>query len=237
MIAELALLWAALVLVPIALPLCSARGWIALPPAVALAVSYALPIGPVAAAFAAPWALTTAGLAVASLRSPRLETLALGCLAVGGLFALLSRAGVLLGFPSIIILLTAVHYTYAGFILPLVARPLSRVATLLALIAMPLVAIGITFSPLLEWLAAWLLAAVAFAVAILQLRASGPGQVLRVVSSLSFIAAMALAGTYALSEFSDRNWIDIRLMLPTHGALNVLGFATCGLAARCLKGG
>ena len=89
-------------------------------------------------------------------------------LVVGGFWAVLDRAGLQpLDFDPAIVLLTAVHFHYAGFTLllltSLVAQSgdrLSQVNCIAVVVAVPLVAVGITttqlgFSPAIECLAAW----------------------------------------------------------------------------------
>ena len=48
-------------------------------------------------------------------------------LAVGGVWTVIARAGLRpLGFPDLIVLLTAVHFHYAGFALPVLAGLVAR---------------------------------------------------------------------------------------------------------------
>jgi protein-S-isoprenylcysteine O-methyltransferase Ste14 len=56
------------------------------------------------------------------------------------------------------------------------------------------------------------------------------------VSSAAVLACMALAGVYALGEYLRTGWLSIPEMARTHGALNALGFALCGLLAWTLEG-
>ncbi|MEX0704140.1 MAG: YndJ family transporter [Planctomycetales bacterium] len=233
------------------------------PAALLLACGFAAPPGLAAAWTAAPWLACTLLCAAAGavrlcdpnrLRRPEQWTIdaGLALLAVGGVAALLARWGVrLLDFSEGIILLTGVHFHYAGFALPVLtsraiaARP-GRLATwtAVAVVALvPLVGLGITFSPLLELVAALGLVLACLAVAGLQFGAADDcpaplAWTLLVVSSLSLAAGMSVAAVYAVGEYRSTAGIDagpkpidIPAMVPLHGALNGIGFALCGLLA------
>ena len=103
------------------------------PAAWALVASFALPPGRAAAALALPWLAITGAAALRGLgrlragpRTPAWLCLGVGpvYLAVGGAWAVIARAGLCpLGFPDVIVLMTAVHFHYAGFaLLVLVGR-------------------------------------------------------------------------------------------------------------------
>jgi hypothetical protein len=148
-----------------------------------------------------------------------------------------------LGFSPLIVLLTAAHFHHAGLTLPLSAGLLGRslgaeqagpwrATAVLVVIAVPLVALGITFSPLLELVAAWLTAASGIAVAIGLLRRSiGLAMIPAMLSALagaSLLAGMSFAASYALGEFAGTPWPDITAMIRLHGAINALGFGLLG---------
>jgi hypothetical protein len=42
---------------------------------------------------------------------------------------------------------------------------------------------------------------------------------------------MGLAAAYAIGEYVQRPWPNVAQMIPTHGALNALGFSLLGLWA------
>jgi hypothetical protein len=270
------LLFAPLVLVPIGLSLIAASGsssWealllamarrIQLPAAIALALSFAFDQGSLAATLAAPWLAVTLLLAAACARrlvgnglrfdATTAEAAALLFIPVGGGWAVISRAGLRpQDFSQAIVLLTAVHFHYAGFVLPLIAactarrlqqqsgaRPLARIDALMLLgivLGVPAVGIGISLSPHVEVCAAIALALACVILAIRQIQAAlttgDPTQVtLASVSSLSLAAAMVFAAVYALGEFTGQRWLEIPTMIRTHGAFNAFGFAACGIAA------
>jgi hypothetical protein len=227
------------------------------PPALLLAVAFAFPPGPTAV-LTVPWLLFTlfvASLGLLRLRQPGARTTADVCLsagmvflAVGGGWAFLSRLGARpLGFSPVILLLTGVHFHYAGFVLPLLtgilARTspgrLSRLAGVCVMAGVPLVAVGITLGrgwPAAEGPPAWFLSAACLLVGYLQLQAahSGGGGVrslLLGVSALSLGAGMILAAVYAVGVVSGRAWLSVDTMIPWHGSLNAVGFAVPGLLA------
>ncbi|MEO6244024.1 MAG: YndJ family transporter, partial [Opitutaceae bacterium] len=176
------LLFAALVLVPLALELFAEPGETGaparllgratqaqLPAAFALAVSCWLAPGWLAAAFALPWAALLTMLAVVGgLRVGRdkwrrpLDGLcadaALLYGAIGGAWVLADRAGWQpLRFHPEIVTLTAVHFHYAGLLLPLLAGRVQRElffwrtasqAAVGVVLGVPAVALGITFTQL-----------------------------------------------------------------------------------------
>jgi len=270
------LLFAALVLVPIGLSLIAVSGSsateafllrlarrIQLPAATALAASFAFDQGSVAAILAAPWLVVTLLLAAAGARrlvgngfrfdSTTAEAAALLFIPVGGGWAIISRAGLRpQDFSHAIVLLTAVHFHYAGFLLPLIASCVTRrlqdqsgaqsparidaIMLLGIVLGVPAVGVGISLSPHVEICAAIAVALASVTLSIRQMQAAlkngdATQVTLALVSSLSLMAAMGLAGTYAVGEFSGRRWLEIPTMIRTHGAFNAFGFAACGIAA------
>lgn len=275
--AEAMLLLATLVVIPLGLGLVAppdSRGpsplaWRAacglqLPAALLLVASFALPAGPRAASLALPWLVETglvALLGLFRLREGRRSvdevatSAGLMYLAIGGGWALLSRAGMRpLGFPDVIVLMTAVHFHYAGFALPLLAGRVTRetggawgsIAALGVIAGVPLVALGITDTQVspgvlpphsLELVAAWGLAGITALVGVLELRvAARPGRpgLMRfflAVSGLAVVGTMSLAGLYALGGYTTVVRISIQPMIRYHGVINALGFALPGLLA------
>jgi hypothetical protein len=227
--------------------------WLHLPAAGALVAAFAFPQGLLPAVLSVPWLLLTGGVALIGLLRllqpgrARPEnaalTAALLYLPVGGMWTVLSRFGARpLDFSDVIVQATAVHFHYAGFVLPIVTGLLARQfgdtwtkATVWGVIVgVPLVAAGITLSALgvkyVELAAAWLMAVSGISVAILQLRLAQSVRCrlsasLSAVSGLALIFGMLLAAVYALGMATGREWLDIPRMLPYHGAVNALGFA------------
>jgi hypothetical protein len=263
-----ALLLAALVLVPLGLSLLRSRdgpapgdaalrlvSWFQCPAAICLMASATLPAGGLGGTLALPWLAVTFLIAAGGLarligvRPWQLDQVCTNAgqvyLAVAGIWTVLSRFGVRpMGFEDQIVLLTAVHFHYAGFVLPILAGQLGRVCDGISarfaecgvVVGVPAVAIGIAFSPILEWLAASVLAVMCIIVAMLEfelgLRSEqGPARWLWLTSAPSLCVAMLLASVYAAGEYWGVKWLTIPEMLPTHGAINAVGFAMCGLAA------
>ncbi|MBL8795707.1 MAG: YndJ family transporter [Planctomycetia bacterium] len=259
------LLLAVLVLVPLALglvrevePETDVLDWLHLPAAMLLSAAYAFPPGWLPALLAVPWLLFTAAVGWWGLqrfwrygiRRPDHAglTAALLYLPVGGAWAVLSRLGARpLEFSDVIVQATAVHFHYAGFVLPIVAglqaRHFHNTWTTLtvwgAILGVPLVAVGITLSALgvkqVELPAAWLMALAGLSVAVLQIRlargACWVGALLFAASGLSLLFGMVLAAIYALGVATGGNWLDNSQMLAYHGAVNALGFALPALLA------
>jgi YndJ-like protein len=261
------LLFAPLVLVPLGLDLIVPKSvsdrvtwtsaWLQLPAAILLAASF-LPVqGPLAALLATPWLIVTLLFAARGTELLRRHGLrldykaaaiaALLFIPVGGAWAVISRAGLRpQGFSPAIVLLTAVHFHYAGFALPLIAAAtlrsratlssLDRSMLLCIIGGVPAVGLGISLSPHVEVVAAIVLSLGCLILAARQIQAAwathNPTRVsLALISSLSVVSAMVLAAIYAVGEFTGHRWLDIPTMIRTHGALNAFGFAACGIAA------
>lgn len=233
----------------------------ALPAALALAVSFLLPAGAFAAALASPWTLITATAALAALihfaRDPRRWSIhpdlaidaAFGFLAVGGMFALTDRLGLRpFGFSASIILLTAVHFHFAGFVLVtagvLAYRrvPDRSVAAALTglIIGIPMAAVGFFGFPNFAWVGAMLVAGGGLLIGVATVTRAGtmapaPARWLARVAGLSLLVSMPLAIVYATGGLTGATWLDVSTMARTHGALNVLGFAIPAMVAWSLE--
>lgn len=150
-----------------------------------------------------------------------------------------------LGFSGIIVLLTAVHFHYAGFALPRLtslwleaAKPMGafRAAGWGVVLGVPLVAVGITASQLslpheVEVISVSLLAASAFTISLGQLhwtladKTQGIDcRTLFSMGAISLSLGMVLAVIYGWRSVVSISWIDIPFMYSVHGTLNSLGF-------------
>ncbi len=263
-------LLSALVISPLALdvivvaPIRSRPWWWHDLAALSLAASYALPAGLLEALCALPWAAYTVCRAIDGLGA--VKTLGLGgafdrlCgaislayLGVGGLWVLADRFGVRpLGFDGEIVALTAVHFHYAGLLLPMAAglvwrhvgqtRLASR-AVVGVVLGVPAVAIGITATQLgwgqgVECAAGWFLALSGMIVAILHVRlateAGAPGAVRALwgIAGVSLFFGMVLAACYAMRSFgAPLPWLGLAWMRALHGTLNAVGFGLCAVLA------
>lgn len=261
-------LLAALCLVPLALACLAPERWIvagALPllrwaqpsAALCLFVSLWLPRGTIAALLGVPWLLVTLLIATEGLRRlwrdlygawpRRCRQLGMVQLVVGGAWTVADRWGLRpLGFDPLVVILTAAHFHYAGFILPLITgwsaerRPgwLGALAAVGVSAGVPLVAIGITVTQLtanhrLETVAALLTALSASLAGWLQLAAARSRRrefVLAAISSSCLWFAMLLAALYGLRAAS------LPVLLSLHATANALGFAFFGLLAQSRTG-
>jgi hypothetical protein len=210
--------------------------------------------GIVAALLTVPWLLLGAACALIGLLRlrqsgvRRVDELCLNAAIiywpVGCLWLVISRLGMNpLGFSDDIVLLTAVHFHYAGFaaltMLGMTGRfaegMLYRVTGWGTITGIPFLALGITFSPSLECAAALLLASSLVSAAgitafvVLPRVAHRTARVMLAASAASVVAAMLLAGIYALGRYNGRDWLDIPKMAAMHGAINAVGFSLCGL--------
>jgi hypothetical protein len=270
-------LFAALVLVPLALDLFRDKeeaamparsfAWIErlqLPAALALFIACWIPPGALAGAAALPWVALTAlmaGVGVARIRHGGLKReldglcrdAALIFALIGGAWTLADRSGYQpIGFDAAIVTLTAVHFHFAGLLLPLFAglvqrelfffRLASRAAVGVVL-GVPAVAIGITMTqlgagPSVEAAAGCGLALAGMAVGVLHVRIAMDvrppfaTRALLAIAGVSLFIGMVLAGLYAMRAFvAPFPSLGIPQMRWLHGTLNALGFGLCGVLA------
>jgi hypothetical protein len=223
--------------------------------------SFLLEKGVLSAAFASAWLvfnMLVALFGLVRLKSRRvhpLEELSIDAgllyLSVAGLWLVIYRLGVQpFGYGEMIILLTVVHFHFAGFATPIIAGMSGRVlanrdypqrvfaTVVLAIVtAMPLVAAGITFSAWIGFAGALLLTVGVVLLAVLTVGWVRPAitsalwRTLLLIGAISSCAAMVLACLYAYSLATKTLIITIPEMALTHGLLNAFGFVTCSLVA------
>jgi hypothetical protein len=224
------------------------RLWIAAAAAVLLAVAMFVPAGPMAGALAVPWMAVAVVLAVSRVprlwarRSPARAVLdgiaadvACAFLAVGATWAVVSCLGLRpMGFDDRIVLLTAVHFHVAGFVLVLAGELLRRArpivvtaAGLTALIVgIPMTAAGFLGIAVAGFVGAWLVAGGAFVVGLghvwAGLRGAGPAAAF---AGISLMLSMTLAAAWATAAWRGVDVLSVPAMAAVHGGLNVLGFA------------
>lgn len=271
---ELLFLFAPLVIVPLGLHLTDrveagvrASGperWAraAQAPAALLAVaSFFLTPGPFAAALVIGW-LAFCGLmafgGVLRLMRGGFSELDLLCpavsqlyLIVGGAWLFASRLGLSpMGFQEPIVLLTAVHFHYAGFAAPLLTRSagraiarrggsavglaLFRIAAAGVLIGPCMLALGFVVGPRVKLLAALILAASEIGLALTFVflvdrigRLSA--ELFITVAAASIAFSMALAIVWAIGEYPLQQFVNLDQMERLHGTANAFGFTLCGL--------
>ena len=233
------------------------------PVAALLAVaSFFFETGPLAAFLSSAWfvfSVLVALLGLARLKSRGLYPVAelsidagLLYLSVAGVWLVIYRLGIQpFDYGETIILLTVVHFHFAGFAAPIIAGMNGRVvaqrkhpqkmfaASVFGIVAaMPLVAAGITFSPWLGLIGTLLLAVGLVLLAVLTLGWVTPAfrlgkRLLLLVGALSSCTAMVLACLYAYSLATKTLILNIPTMAMTHGLLNAFGFVTCNLMVWC----
>jgi hypothetical protein len=170
-------------------------------------------------------------------------------LPVAGFWLVVYRLGIQpFGFSETIILLTVVHFHFAGFATPLIAGMTGRflssssrfdlplkVVIIAVISSMPLVALGITFFPLVALVGAVILTVGTTLLAVITLgwvQALMPTVLTRIgliVSSLANLVAMVMACLYAYSIAGKILIFDIPTMARFHGLLNAFGFVACSL--------
>jgi YndJ-like protein len=258
--------WAVLVIVPLGLSVVGGQSKLyklivfAQPVAALLTIaSFLVQKGVLSAALASAWLILNILIALFGLVRltrrgfHRIEELSIDggllYLPVAGAWLVIYRLGVQpFDYGEMIILLTVVHFHFAGFATPIIAGMSGTVLahrdyprnvfglSVFALIAsMPLVAAGITFAPWIGFAGALLLTTGLVLLAVLTIGWVRPSitskvwRALLVFGAISSCAAMVLACLYAYSIATQTLIITIPGMAMTHGLLNAFGFVTCSL--------
>jgi YndJ-like protein len=233
------------------------RDWMLFVAASLTTVSFFLDNRTVAAWFASAWLLVCAGFAGDGLRrfvNAGRKSFTQFCFAAGegyllvaGAWLVASRAGLqLLAFREPIVLLTAVHFHFAGFASAVLAgltykrfRESKWTAALqpalLAVVCGPAI-LGLAFmlGPKVKLAAALSIALGQFGLAGGMVRAGittkhAGGRWLLFVAGGSVAAGMILAMVWAMGEYPLQAFVNIRQMAEFHGVLNAVGFVVCGL--------
>ena len=224
---------------------------VVLPASLLLTVSFMAEPGVAAAVLSLPWLGLTAVIAIVAgvrlLKDParfrpgvrHATDAAVAFLAVGATFATIDRLGARpLDFASDIILLTAVHFHFAGFALPL-AGALARgrrptrwleIAIGAVVFGIPVTALGFIGIPYANWVGAMLTAAGGFGIGVATILVApglGPGRarILAVIAGASLLVSMPMAVIYSTGVLLGSTWLGLDTMARVHGALNALGFA------------
>jgi hypothetical protein len=211
----------------------------------------------VAAWLASAWLLVCAGLAGNGLRrlvNAGTKSFTQFCFAAGegylliaGVWLVASRAGLqLLAFREPIVLLTAVHFHFAGFASAVLAGltyekfrerrwKVALQSALLAVVCGPAI-LGLAFmlGPKVKLAAALAVALGQFGLAGGTVRAgiaagNSGGRWLLFLAGGSVAAGMILAMVWAIGEYPLQAFVNIRQMAEFHGVLNAVGFVVCGL--------
>jgi hypothetical protein len=235
----------------------SALQWIIVAAAALATVSFFLPTGIFAASVASAWLLVCAYFALRGLRRIwryRTHSFSQFCFAagegyliVGGTWLVASRLGLQpVGFQEPIVLLTAVHFHFAGFLSAVLAgltyerlsqtrwsKPLSMALT--GVVVGPgLLGLAFLVGPKVKLAAVILIVVGQVGLASGMVRVAlgnvNPvGRALLLFSSGCVVAGMALAASWALGEYPLQSFVELGRMERIHGTLNAIGFGICGL--------
>ena len=239
------------------------------PAALLVVASFFFAPGVVAAALASSWivfcGLLAAGGLLRTLRGAfgRLDSL---CPALAFLYSLVGAAWLVasrlglnpMGFQEPVVLLTAVHFHFAGFAAVLLARsvtkrvladpPRSKWAVALFRIVMAgvligpgMLAMGFVVGPRVKLAAALVLALSEIGLAISIVLALNrvtrfSAQLFLTIAAASVAFSMALAAVWAIGEYPLQQFVNLDQMERFHGTANALGFTLCGLLGWILAG-
>lgn len=231
--------------------------WIIFAAAALTTCSFFLPVGVAAASFAGAWLLVCALFTLRGFgrlwrfraRSFSQFCFAMGeaYLIVGGTWLAASRLGLQpVGFQEPIVLLTAVHFHFAGFLSAVLAglsyerlretRWIKVFGAALAGVVVGPGLLGLAFlvGPKLKLAAVMLIVVGQLGLAMGMVRvalgtANLAARAMLLLSSGSVVAGMVLAATWALGEYPMQPFVDLGRMERYHGALNAIGFGICGL--------
>jgi hypothetical protein len=229
---------------------------LALPAAALLVAAFVLPAGSAAALLTTPWLVVAgtgglgrlvrfAGMHGRLRPSAELATdFAVAFLLAGAVFLAAERLGVaLFGFPATLVLLAAVHYHVAGFVLVLAGTQAWRlhpakwlaVAVALVIVGIPVTALGFFGMPIVNWAGAMLVSSGGLGIGLAHLVAarttSGVPSVLLGIAGLSLLVSIPLAIVFATALLLGVDGPDLTFMARTHGGLNVVGFAVPAMMA------
>ena len=234
-----------------------ASTWVTFGAAALATCSFFLPVGPLAASFATAWLLVCALFTLRGLRRLwryRARSFSQFCFAageayllVGGTWLVASRLGLQpVGFQEPIVLLTAVHFHFAGFLSAVLAgltyerlretrwsKPL-RAALAGVVVGPGLLGLAFLVGPKVKLAAVVLIVVGQFGLATGMIRvalgsANPVGRAMLLLSSGCVVAGMVLAATWAVGEYPLQPFVDLGGMERVHGALNAVGFGICGL--------
>jgi len=232
-----------------------------LPSALLVVASFWVQRGALAAGLAAGWLGFSGLLAIAGLTrlwrggfrslDAVFAVAAFLYLPVGGAWLVASRLGLTpMGFQEPIVLLTAVHFHYAGFAAPILARStrlelgpgsprsigrvLFNVIAAGVLVGPGLLAAGFVIGPRVKLAAALILAASEIGLAaslfgaLTRVRGLAAKSLIGVAAS-SVMFAMILAALWAIGEYPLQPFVHLQQMARLHGTANAFGFTLCGL--------
>ncbi len=208
-----------------------------LPAGVLAAFSLHLEAGISATILATPWLLVCLAVSWLGRKANWVAMAGALYLSVGGAWLWADRAGIRpMGFGDDIVRLTALHFHYAGFALPLVSAILlrqlpgilSRLAGWGVVVGVPLTAVGITatqmhLGPVPETLAAVVMSLSGFITGLLLLRLAWIKRSwVMGMAGATLLFTMSLSLGYGLRVYWPQFALDLDNMRAIHGALNGL---------------
>ncbi len=223
--------------------------------ALTLALSFSLSPGRTAGLLSIPWGLVTFVIAafgfvflVKGATSLGDMSKAIGFLyiSVGGIWLVAHQFSIpLMGFEGQIMLLTVNHFHYAGFVAPVLFgflydsghnKFLSRIVVILGGIAPILIAIGMTYSAIFEWLSVLVFASSLMLYSVLVFMYVIPNskrwtRAFHILSSGVIWITMALALTFGYGQWVGESTIPISTMILFHGWGNAVLFSFIGILA------
>lgn len=227
--------------------------------AILLGVALMLDAGIMAGILTFPWLVITFFVALRGVvyfrasSKPSAGILAIAAahlfLFIGGVWTMADRLGLQpLGFDSAIVLLTGIHFHYAGFIFPMLAGLAAlqhssawlKMGCWLAIIAVPLTAAGITVTQIwqigaLEIVAAATVVVAGWSIAIGYLVFITKQKIAIFISlcwlimAFALFSSMGLAFLYAIRTWFLTAWLTIPTMWALHGTINALLVSGGGL--------
>lgn len=229
--------------------------YLLLPGAILTTASFLLPVGRVAGPLNCLWVIVGAALALDGLIRlirTRLQSLQELCFAVGegyslvgALWLLASRLGLKpLSFHEPIVLLTAIHFHYAGLMAAVLAgltvsympTPLVlRIVLFCGVLGPGLLGLAFLAGPTLKLVAVAVMVIGECGIAVGTFRsglanATKIGGRMLLVGSACVIFGMAMAGVWAVGEYPLNAFVNLDQMARYHGVLNSVGFGLCSLA-------
>jgi hypothetical protein len=161
-------------------------------------------------------------------------------LAIGGAWFFAYTAEMDTGFSSLLTWLTAIHFHYSAFLLPIFVGFLGRIykpksyvlVCSLILISPIVVAIGITFSKTVEVLSVLIYIVAIYSLIAYAFQARIAHAVQKWLIRISFSAigvTIIFSLFYAIGNYTGNVTVDINFMLQFHGVVNALFFGLFGL--------
>jgi len=229
------------------------------PAAILVIASFHFERGILATALVTPWFIVGSLVGCRGLQllfSPTRKNLKTACviasffyLPIGCAWLIASRYGLTpINFQEPIVLLTAVHFHFAGFAVPLMTRAAATViergsslggrvfcGVATGVLAGPgVLAAGFVVGPRLKLAAALILVGSEIGLALfflLTIRSLQPQwtRALVAISAASVLGAMCLAAVWAIGEYPLQPFVHLAEMAKLHGTANALGLTLCGL--------